>query len=409
MESILTPTTFERNYINHLHIELTNRCNAACPMCMRFHQSSPLLRPDLELGEISLEQFTSWFSPEFFKKIILVLFCGVHGDPCIAKDTLEITEYIVNSNPNTNILFNTNGGMRNPEWWSKLGSLLKNNKDNWVTFSIDGLEDTNHLYRRNVKWDKVMANAKAFIAAGGRAHWDFLIFKHNEHQIDEARQLATEMGFSRFIPKKALGVDNGVDLHPMGALTKEGTLDYIIEAPLDPKNRNLESYGKIGSVSANFFTPEQYKKQKEEKSIQQYHKWSYTKIYDVIDDNLYEKENKCQIKCKSLRPGIVDIFIDNYGNVLPCCYVGTHLNGNYADDKTLQLHHEIKKYGLEKFNLNHNSFENIIKEQHIDNVFTKSWIKDSVKTGKMLFCADTCGQNSSIDRIYTHEGTVQLK
>jgi len=405
----LIPTSFDYELVNHLHIELTNRCNAACPMCMRFHQSSPLLRPDLELGEISLDQFKSWFSPEILKKQLLILFCGVHGDPCIAQDTLEITKYIIENSPKTNILFNTNGGMRNPEWWSNLGSTLKDNPSNWVTFSIDGLEDTNHLYRRNVKWDKLMANVKAFIAAGGRAHWDFLIFKHNEHQIDQARQLAEELGFARFVPKKALGVDNGVNLHAMGALTKEGTLDYIIEAPTNPKNRNLEKYEKIGSVSANLFSVEDYKKQKEEKLIQRYHQQRYTKIYETLNVNTYQKENSCNIQCKSLRQGIVDIFIDNYGNVLPCCYVGTHLNGNYADDKTLQLHHEVKKYGLEKFNLNYNSFENIINERHLDKVFTNSWTKESIKDGKLLFCADTCGQNSSIDRIYTHEGKTSLK
>lgn len=122
-----------------------------------------------------------------------------------------------------------------------------------------------------------------------------------------------------------------------------------------------------------------------------------------------KKENKCEIKCKSLRDDVVDIFIDNYGNVLPCCYVGTHLNGNYTDTKTLQLHHEVKKYGLEKFNLNNNMIENIIKEQHIDNVFTDSWTKDSISLGKLLFCADTCGHVSKIDRIYTYNGRTNLK
>ena len=171
----------------------------------------------------------------------------------------------------------------------------------------------------------------------------------------------------------------------------------------------MENYRSIGDPSGHTFTLEKYKKQKEEKLIQKSHKWSYTRIYEVIDDSQYEKENKCEIKCKSLRNGIVDIFVDNYGNVLPCCYVGTHLNGNYADDKTLQLHHEVKKYGLEKFNLNYNTLENIIKERHIDNVFTESWTKDTISSGKLLFCADTCGQESQIDRIYTHEGRTNLK
>jgi MoaA/NifB/PqqE/SkfB family radical SAM enzyme len=376
---------------------------------MRFHQNSPLLRPDLELGEISLLQFKSWFNPDFLRKQILILFCGVHGDPCIAKDTLGITKYIIEESPKTNILFNTNGGMRNPEWWAELGSALRCNSQSWVTFSIDGLEDTNHLYRRNVKWNKLMANVEAFINAGGRAHWDFLIFKHNEHQIEEAREFAKKLGFSMFIPKKALGLDNGVDLNSMGALNKEGQLDYIIEPPVDPKNRNLENYSTIKGPSGHTFTLDRYKQQKEGKLIQQSHKWSYSRIYQVIDNSKYTKENNCEIKCKSLREGLIDIFIDNYGNVFPCCYTGTHINSNYANDKTLQLHYEVKNYGLHKFNLNYNTIENILKERHLDHVYTDSWSKNSVLDGKLLFCADTCGQVSQIDKIYTHEGKSKLK
>jgi ubiquinone/menaquinone biosynthesis C-methylase UbiE len=43
---------------------------------------------------------------------------------------------------------------------------------------------------------------KAFIAAGGRARWDFLIFEHNQHQVEEAEALATKWGFEKFVAKK---------------------------------------------------------------------------------------------------------------------------------------------------------------------------------------------------------------
>ena len=47
-----------------------------------------------------------------------------------------------------------------------------------LDFSVDGLEETNHLYRQGVKWEHVERNMKAFINAGGRARWDYLIFQN---------------------------------------------------------------------------------------------------------------------------------------------------------------------------------------------------------------------------------------
>ena len=67
-----------------------------------------------------------------------------------------------------------------------------------VVFSIDGLEDTNHLYRRNVQWHKVMENAKSFIDAGGLARWRMIVFEHNAHQLKDAEQLSKAMGFGKF-------------------------------------------------------------------------------------------------------------------------------------------------------------------------------------------------------------------
>jgi hypothetical protein len=46
-----------------------------------------------------------------------------------------------------------------------------------------------------------MANAESFIAAGGNAHWDMLVYKHNQHQVDECEQLARDMGFKWFRAK----------------------------------------------------------------------------------------------------------------------------------------------------------------------------------------------------------------
>ena len=72
----------------------------------------------------------------------------------------------------------------------------------WVHFGIDGLEDTNHLYRVNVKWKKVMENVKAFVENGGNAIWDYIVFRHNEHQVEQAREFSNKIGFKKFLVKK---------------------------------------------------------------------------------------------------------------------------------------------------------------------------------------------------------------
>ena len=91
------------------------------------------------------------------------------------------------------VVLNTNGGLRNTEFWKGMAQTGTR-----VIFAIDGLEDTNHLYRRNVKWNKVIENVESFIKAGGKAEWDFLVFKHNQHQILEANRLSKKLGFDEF-------------------------------------------------------------------------------------------------------------------------------------------------------------------------------------------------------------------
>jgi len=68
-----------------------------------------------------------------------------------------------------------------------------------VTFAIDGLADTNHTYRINSEWQKIIANASAYIKAGGAATWKFIVFRHNEHQVEPARALSEFLGFQDFI------------------------------------------------------------------------------------------------------------------------------------------------------------------------------------------------------------------
>lgn len=193
-----------------LHIEPTDACNAACPQCAR---ETDKTFDKNNLHHLTVEQIKNQFNEDTIRSLDKMFMCGNYGDPAAGKYTLDIFRYFRKINPSITLGMNTNGGLRSTAWWSKLASILNQPRD-YVVFSIDGLADTNHIYRVNVNFSKVIANAKSFISAGGSAHWDMLVFEYNEHQVDSAEQLAKEIGFSWFRAK----VSKRFNSHPISFL-----------------------------------------------------------------------------------------------------------------------------------------------------------------------------------------------
>lgn len=183
--------------IKVLHLESTDVCQAACPLCAR--ETDPLFDKS-QKHHLSIEQILRVFPEQNIEKLDKMFMCGNYGDPAAGAHTLDIYQHFRNINPTITLGMNTNGAIQAAAWWSKLGQLFNQERD-YCVFSIDGLEDTNHIYRKNVNWGILIANAKAFIAAGGSAHWDMLVYQHNEHQVDACEQLARELGFTWFRAK----------------------------------------------------------------------------------------------------------------------------------------------------------------------------------------------------------------
>jgi MoaA/NifB/PqqE/SkfB family radical SAM enzyme len=180
-----------------LHIESTDVCQAACPQCLR--EVDVTFNKKIQ-HHLSLEQIKSLFSDDFIRGLDKMYMCGSYGDPAAGRHTIEIFKYFRSINPNIILGMNTNGSINDTQWWSELAKII-NGIEDYVVFSIDGLEDTNHIYRKNVIWSKLIKNTQAFIAAGGAAQWDMLIFDHNKHQVESCQQLAKDLGFRIFRAK----------------------------------------------------------------------------------------------------------------------------------------------------------------------------------------------------------------
>ena len=184
---------YDYRSVRHVQLEITTKCNAACPQCPRNLHGYPH-NNGYEEHSMTLAEAQHIFSPAFLAQLIQITINGNFGDIVMNPDALEIIKYFKQHTiPRTSINISTNGGAKNLVFWQQLGKLGVR-----VQFCIDGLEDTHSIYRRNTVYSTVIRNAAAFIGSGGHAVWRMINFEHNQHQHDQARVIAAEMGFKDF-------------------------------------------------------------------------------------------------------------------------------------------------------------------------------------------------------------------
>jgi MoaA/NifB/PqqE/SkfB family radical SAM enzyme len=181
--------------VRQIELELTTRCNAACPQCVRNFYGGrtwhTLPLTDLDF-DVIVDRLEPMLSPG-----VLVRLCGTYGDPLMYRRVLDLVQWLVKHD--ITIAINTNASLRTPDWWQELARVLGDYGK--VYFGIDGLEDTHHLHRRNTNFYRIMRNLQAFNDAGGHSVWSFLVFRHNQHQIEAARQMSQKMGCEAFAVK----------------------------------------------------------------------------------------------------------------------------------------------------------------------------------------------------------------
>jgi MoaA/NifB/PqqE/SkfB family radical SAM enzyme len=380
---------FQVDQIRTVHIELTDKCNAACPMCVRNINGGPE-NPYLPRKEITLEMFKAFFPPEVLSPMWRIYFCGNYGDPALGADLVPIMRYVREVAPNVILGMNTNGGVRTPEFWEEVASVLRQ-KGDYCTFSIDGLEDTNHIYRRNVRWNHVMESAKAFIKAGGIAHWDYLIFKHNEHQVEEARDLSESMGFHEFQFKKTgrfVYFLNDIKISAFPVYGRNLELEYFIEPPSDSSAN--KAFQKVSSqqdpdLKKHYGTKWQLKVQKN--PVRR----------EGLASNFFAPENqenayasRAKINCRVLKDK--SIFISSEGLVFPCCWTAFPINTYWDNNDSLQLRELITKTGgRDGIDMTKQSLEKIIKGSFFTAI-SDSWTSPCAKDGKQVACATQCGE-----------------
>lgn len=348
---------FYKNNISSIHIELTDKCNASCPQCGR-NKLGGAENAFLPGDEITLKKFKKILDIETIKNLKRIYACGNFGDPIIAKDTLEIFSYLRDVNPDISLGMNTNGSARDKKWWCELAKVFS--KKGEIKFGIDGLHETHSIYRKNTKFEKIIENAKAFIDAGGTAHWEFIVFKHNEHQVEDARKCSEKLGFDKFTLKKTGRFFSNTKVKTndfQQVLREDGQLDYIIEKPTNKEFQNI-SLKKEKEIINRFGSMESYLDQTE-------------------------------IDCKVIKES--SLYISSEGLVFPCCWTANQLYLWYMPERTGQIWNLVEKHGGKRaLSALENPIQDIISGPFFSSL-KEQWSCPSMKKGKPKVCAKTCG------------------
>ena len=175
--------------IKALNIEISSQCNARCPFCSRNQKVRPY-----GAHRISLTDFKH-LPKQMLEGLRRITFAGNFGDLATNTEFPDIVAYIRSLNRDIALGGETNGSVQKERWWRSLGQWFDRGT---MVFALDGLADTHGLHRIGTDFNGILRNIAAFTSAGGVAHWKFIVFEHNAHQIKQAERLARDIGCARF-------------------------------------------------------------------------------------------------------------------------------------------------------------------------------------------------------------------
>lgn len=327
--------------IRDVHLEIATLCNASCPWCPRTFWGYPYNGGYPETY-LTLAQVQQIFRQDFLQQLVSIRINGNYGDIVMNPEGADIVEWFVDNNPRLSLSISTNGAARDRDFWERLARSHAK-----IMFAIDGLADTHHLYRQNTLWSTVIRNAEMVIEAGGRAVWNMIRFRHNQHQIDQCRQLSQDLGFESFYLR-----DDGRNSAPV--FDKHGNLVHV-----------MGDYQGETSFSVLL------------------HNKKTNRI--LLEDVIHNRSPKQRVLCETKT--LKSIYIAANGDVSPCCYTGfyprTYGHGQYHEAANAQLVPLINK---------NNALEHPLKEciQWFREI-ELSWDRGSYQDGRLIICDDNCG------------------
>lgn len=331
--------------LTHLDLDLSSVCNAFCWDCNRhWHRRGVQYQNPLLTTINRTYPFDRLISDlDQLTHIRVVDICGNSGDPFSHPDLASIVEWMVQRWPGVYIEIDTNASLGTQETWQRLARLNQNIR---VVFGIDGLEDTNHLYRKNVPWHRLWQNLTHYIDQGGRGTWKCIDFPWNEHQRDRMRDLAKERGMlfrltRRFSPEDDREVLASAEQHKVGTYPRATR-----QMPHD----------------------------------------EWTQDVRTIIDQWHTHDLEIDPECRS--EGGERIYVNHDHRVWPCCYMATQ-SYHHCHISRAQWKHVSAEFDPDWNSLDHHTFADIIQHPVFQRLETQ-WESPDLSTP--VVCMTQCGR-----------------
>lgn len=389
-----------------LTIEVTSNCQAQCPGCIRKNVINPStgkhgytkgVPKNVNMSLEAHNRLIDEASPE----LTWVSYDGGFGDSPLHPDFLDMIKHVA-SKPNIEIVaISTNGSYKSEEFWFELGQILSSRKPynpdfvhgdepdklgrleygHLVFWDLDGVDnETQNMYRYKTDFDRIIRNAKAYIAGGGYAVWKMIPFDFNEELEERGMELAKEYGFSEFRRTRTHRVE------------QQATLLALAEKMGDEKTDIMEIVGDLNDGEIDRADPKDI-----EKNIEA----GKELIQDIIinpdksvHQNMDDAKEKAGITCKWADAYGGNYQISHDGSVWRCCW---H-NSVYQYRTKLN---SGDRHGWERFmrpyeddwnNINTNSFKDIINHRFFIKDLYESFDNkyDDEINPKLKVCTNRC-------------------
>tara|TARA_B000000609_G_C24153518_1_gene338921 strand:- start:310 stop:1362 length:1053 start_codon:yes stop_codon:yes gene_type:complete len=338
------------DFVKNVELEITSDCNAACPGCAR-----TLNLDILKVQSFSLADLRRLFPTKRYIQDKHFKFCGVLGDPLIHTEFLDMVKYLLSNNPKR-ISVSTNTGLGTVDTWTSLGKLAYKHEEKVLAFDfcIDGHEKTNHIYRVNTKWNTIMRNLEAFTKEAKEksigSSWTYIVFDHNEHEVETAIADAKRLGL-RFNTRTGM---------------RNSYHEWIAE--IGRKNNKVK---KIITTTGK-------KEHKEKEKVLQLDKMIKNK---TLDESILQT-----IKCKFYHQG--EIFIGSDLSMWPCCFLYDSAFKNQE-----KINNKLSKYVTDWNSLKTKTIDDVLQHPWYTEVLSQSW--NPKHDLHLARCVRTCGYNQA--------------